>query len=106
MWLDLMRSAAAYFGSRARLGKTTKAQIACPLISCALPMTAASRICSFDDFVRPHQHVRRNCQADLLRGFEVDDQLELDRLLDRKIGGFPAFQALVDISSGAPVHIR
>ena len=38
---------------------------------------------SLNDFVRPRQHVRRNRQADLFRGFEVDDELELRRLLHR-----------------------
>ena len=36
-----------------------------------------------DHFIRPHQHVRRNRQADLLGGFQIDDELELRRLLDR-----------------------
>src|SRR6266576_6739399 len=30
-----------------------------------------------DDFVRPRQHIRRNFQADLLRGFQIDDELKL-----------------------------
>jgi hypothetical protein len=36
--------------------------------------------------VRPRQHIRRNRQAELLGGLEIDHQLELDRLLDGKIG--------------------
>src|SRR5262249_26559195 len=47
------------------------------------------------------QHVGRNRQADLLRCFQVDDELELRRLLYRKVGGLSAFQNLVHISSGA-----
>ena len=35
---------------------------------------------SLDDLVRSRQHIRRNRQADLLRRFEVDNQLELGRL--------------------------
>ena len=46
---------------------------------------------SFDDPVRPHQHVGRNRQADLLGGFQIDDELELGRLLDGEIGGLGAF---------------
>ena len=38
---------------------------------------------SSDDFVRPHQHVRRNYKTNLLRGFEVDDEFKLRRLLNR-----------------------
>ncbi len=39
------------------------------------------------DPIRPHQHVGRDRQADLLRCFQIDDELELDRLLDGKVGG-------------------
>jgi hypothetical protein len=35
------------------------------------------------DFIRPHQHVWRNRKADLLRCFQIDDELELRWLLDR-----------------------
>src|SRR6266542_5148248 len=35
----------------------------------------------FNDLVRPRQHVRRDRQADLLGGFQIDYQLELCRLL-------------------------
>ena len=34
-----------------------------------------------NDFIRPRQHVGRNRQADLLRRFQIDDELELRRLL-------------------------
>src|SRR5262249_28620211 len=59
----------------------------------------------FDHLIRPRQHIRRNCQADLLRGLEIDDQLELLRLLDREISGLCAFQNLVHIRSSAPEQI-
>jgi hypothetical protein len=39
-------------------------------------------LASFYDSVRPHQHIRRDRQTDLLRSFEVDDQLKLFRLLN------------------------
>src|SRR5512147_3017942 len=52
--------------------------------------------------VRPRQHIRRNRQADLLRSFQVDDQLELLRLLDGQVGGLGAFENLVHEVSGAP----
>ena len=55
----------------------------------------------FNHLIRPRQHIRRNRQADLLRGFQIDDQLELCRLLDGQIGGLGAFQNLVHIRSGA-----
>ena len=56
-----------------------------------------------NDFIRPHQHVRRNRQADLLRGFEIDDELKLFRLLYGKIGGFGALKDLVHKNGGASV---
>jgi hypothetical protein len=39
-------------------------------------------LASFDHFIRPHQHVRRNRDADLLGRLQVDDQLKLCRLFD------------------------
>ena len=41
---------------------------------------------SSNHLIRPRQHIRWDRQADLLGGFEVDDELELRRLLDRQIG--------------------
>src|SRR5215813_563219 len=40
-----------------------------------------------DDLIRPPQHRRRDRQAERLGGLEVDDQLELGGLLDRKVTG-------------------
>ena len=36
-----------------------------------------------DHPIRSRQHIRRNDEADLLGGFQVDDQLEIVWLLDR-----------------------
>ena len=47
-----------------------------------------------DHLVRPRQHIRRNRQADLFRRFQIDDELELLRLLDGKIGGLAPFKIL------------
>ena len=44
-----------------------------------------------DHFVRLRQHVGRNSQADLLRRLQIDHQLELRRLLHRKVGWLGAF---------------
>ena len=38
---------------------------------------------SFDHFVGDGEHTRRNGQAEHLRGLEIDDKLELSRLLYR-----------------------
>ena len=42
---------------------------------------------SSNDLIRPRQHVGRYRQADLFGGFQIDDELELRRLLHGKIGG-------------------
>jgi len=41
--------------------------------------------------VRPCQYVGRNGQADLLGSFQIDDELELHRLFDRKVSWFGTF---------------
>jgi hypothetical protein len=60
---------------------------------------------SFNDSIRPHQHVGWNRQTDLLGRFQVDDQLELLGLLHRKIGGLGAFQNLVHVRSRASIQV-
>jgi hypothetical protein len=42
---------------------------------------------SSNHFVRPVQQRLRNCDANLLGSFEIDDELKLCRLLHREIGG-------------------
>jgi hypothetical protein len=39
------------------------------------------------DLVRPLQQRLRDCEAERLRGLEVDDQLELRRLLHGQVAG-------------------
>ena len=58
---------------------------------------------SLDHPIRSRQHVRRNRQADLLGGLQIDHQLELGRLLDRQVGRLGAFQDFVHVGGGAPV---
>ena len=52
------------------------------------------------DSVRPHEHVGRNREADLLCSLQVDDQLELHWLLRGEISGLPTLQDLVYIDGG------
>src|SRR4030095_1293370 len=52
----------------------------------------------FDDLVGPQQQRLRNREAECLGGLEVDDQLELRRLLDGEIGGPHTLED--------PVHVR
>ena len=40
-----------------------------------------------------------------LGGLEIDDQIELGRLLDRQVGGLRPAQDLVDIIAGAPEQV-
>ena len=53
------------------------------------------------DLIRPCEHVRRYCQADLLCRFEIDDELELRRLLHREIGGLSALEDSVHTAAYA-----
>src|SRR4030095_9849875 len=46
----------------------------------------------FDHFVRPIQKGLRNCDADLLRGFEIDHQLKLRGLLYGDVSGLGSLQ--------------
>ena len=46
---------------------------------------------------------RRHFQANRLRHDQVNDEVELGRLLDRKIGGLRPPQNLVDQVAGAPL---
>jgi hypothetical protein len=41
---------------------------------------------SSNDPIRSGQNIRRDRQTDLLGGFQIDDELELLRLLDWQIG--------------------
>jgi hypothetical protein len=55
-----------------------------------------------DDLIRSRKHVRRDCEADLLGRFQIDDELELGWLLDGEVSGLGSFQYLIDVSRGTP----
>ena len=55
--------------------------------------------------VRPRQHIRWNRQADLLGGFEIDDELEFYWLLYRKISRLGTFEDFVNVGGGTPVEV-
>ena len=69
-----------FFNPKSKIGNLKFSSLAFYIFTFAL----------FDDFIRPVQHRLRNRQADLLRRFQVDDQLKLHRLLHGKVGGFGA----------------
>ena len=47
-----------------------------------------------NDFIRPRQHIWRNRQADLLGGFQIDDEFKFRRLLDGQISRLGPFRIL------------
>src|SRR5262249_18589197 len=61
---------------------------------------------SLDHLVGTQQERFGNFQSNGLRGGEVDDKIELSRLLDRDIGRLCPAQNLVDEVAGAPVEAR
>src|SRR4030095_11682521 len=63
-------------------------------------------LASLYDLIRPRQQRRRDRQAEGLGSLEVDNQLVLDRLLDRKIARPSALENLVHVGSGASIQFR
>src|SRR4030095_3052736 len=64
-----------------------------------------SNIKLLDHFVCPCQHVGWDRQAYLLGSFQIDDELELLRLLHGEIGGLGSFQNLVHVGCAAPIEV-
>src|SRR5687768_3909683 len=60
----------------------------------------ASRL--FDHPVRTVQHRLWNREPDLLRRFQIDNQLELGWLFYRQVSGFGTFENPVHVVCGAP----
>src|SRR5262252_5089228 len=60
------------------------------LVSCIRVRSAHGN--SLDHLIRAQYKTGRNLIADRLSGLKIDHQLELGRLLDRKIGGLGAAQ--------------
>src|SRR6266545_781710 len=61
---------------------------------------------SLNNLIRAQQHHLRDRQPERLRGLEVDDQLELLRLLDRQVAGFRTFEDAIDVTGGATRHLH
>src|SRR6476659_7945151 len=56
--------------------------------------------------IRSRQHIRRNRETDLLGGFEIDDKIELHRLLNRQVcRSSPVKNAVYKVSTPTK-HIR
>ena len=61
---------------------------------------------SLDQLGRAGEQLRRNRQADFLSGLKVDDEIELHRLFDRKVGRFCSLENPVHVLCYAPVAVR
>ena len=61
---------------------------------CCSTLDRLTAYLSLDHLVRPRQHVRRNRQADLLGGFQIDHELELRRLFHWESAGLAPLRIL------------
>src|SRR5262245_16235184 len=61
---------------------------------------------SFDHLVGAAEQHRRDCQAKRLSGPEIDDELELRRLLHREVGGLFALENAGSEQTSLPVRIE
>src|SRR5436189_2369969 len=61
---------------------------------------------SLDHLVGAGEQRRRDFEAERLRGFKIEHQLELDRGLDRKLAWLLTFEDAVDVAGRAPIIIE
>src|SRR6516162_8094664 len=57
---------------------------------------------SFDHLVGAQQQCRGKVDTERFRGREIDGEIELDRILNRKVAGFHTTQNLVHVDRCAP----
>src|ERR1051325_10098744 len=63
-------------------------------------------VVSLDHLVGAGQERLRNREAECLCGLQIDYQLQLRGLLNRKIGGLLAVENSANVDAGQPVRIR
>src|SRR5262249_9724877 len=61
---------------------------------------------SLNELVGSQQKRLRDRQAERLRCLEVDDQIELGRLLDRQIGGLGPLEDPINVNRRSSLHLR
>src|SRR5262249_43427617 len=61
---------------------------------------------SFDHLVGDREHARRNVETKRLGGLEIDDELELGRLNDRKVAHLASLEDARNIGAGLSVAVR
>src|SRR5262249_39161051 len=69
------------------------------------PSPTRTHASSFDHLVGAGEQDRGNFEAKRFRGLEIDDELELDRLFDWKVGRLRPAQNLVDVVGGTPGQV-
>ena len=75
-----------------------------PMVMSALPPESGHSVL-FDHLVGALLNRQRDRNVKRPRGFEIDDQLELDRGLDRKLVRLTALENSIGVSSGASVVV-